>query len=871
MGIDSGTFLGPYEILGLVGSGGMGEVYRARDSRLGRFVAIKVLSTDTSADRAQLSRFEREARLASSLNHPNIVTIYDIGEENSIPYIAMELVEGKTLRELLADGPIPMRRTINIAQQIADALAKAHESGIVHRDLKPENVMVTNDGVVKVLDFGLGKNAPQPIKFAESTILASANPTNPGTILGTVDYMSPEQASGKDTDFRSDQFSLGSIIYEMTAGRRAFRRETAVQTMSAIIADASPKPVTGAIPVQLREIVERCLEKNPKKRYPATRDLVTALRELSALVEVSSAGLSKIVTVIGLQRRRRLKWAVAAVAGLLLVTGALIPSVRRSVVDRLRITQPLPESKSLVVLPFVADDASVDNKQFAAGLTEGITTALTPLTVDPSLQMSPASEVATRRISTVEDAKSLLAANLVLTGRFERLSNALRVHWSIDDASTKRSLRSRTISVKASEPLELETQTVASIIEALDFSLTPAQVEALLVRDTPVAAAKEAYLRGRGYLWEYDKQENISHASTLFEEAIQLDPAYARAYAGLGEAHRRSYDRTHERDWIERARDACQRAIATNDKIAAGHGCLGHVFFSIGSYEDALKEYQRALDIDPTNDDFRREASRVQERLGRSADAENMLKEAVRLRPQYWANYNGLGGFYFNQTKYAEAADMYAQVIKLAPDTTWGYTNLGAAYIKLGRYDEAIPMLERGVSIRPTALAYSNLGTTYFQRRRFPEAAATFEKATKLDEKNYALWGNLGDAYYWAPGKRDQSSSPYRIAIALGEEALKVNPNDAVLLSRLAQYRAMVGEKNNALSYLKVALNIAPNDAEVRFKAALIYNQFKEDDQTLDWLEKAVKAGYSVTTILDAKNFDHLWAYSKFQDLIRKQ
>jgi len=265
MTIATGTFLGPYEILGLVGSGGMGEVYKARDRRLGRHVAIKILPVKNAVDRDRLMRFEREARLASSLNHPNIVTIYDIGEENSIPYIAMELVEGRTLREALNAGPVSLRQIVGIALQVADALAKAHESGIVHRDLKPENLMVTPDGVVKILDFGLGKNEPLPIAPGESTVMAAPDSTNPGTILGTVDYMSPEQAAGRDTDYRSDQFSLGSIIYEMTANQRAFRRETAVQTMSAIIGDA-PAPLsasTSGVPGPLRDIVERCLQKKP--------------------------------------------------------------------------------------------------------------------------------------------------------------------------------------------------------------------------------------------------------------------------------------------------------------------------------------------------------------------------------------------------------------------------------------------------------------------------------------------------------------------------------------------------------------------------------------------------------------------------------
>jgi len=244
----SGTLVGPYEVLGPLGAGGMGEVYRARDERLARSVALKVLPEDISADAGRLQRFEKEARAASSLNHPSIVTIYDIGSAGPISYIAMELVEGRTLRELLASGPVALRRLLSIAAQIADGLAKAHAAGIVHRDLKPENVMVTRDGYIKILDFGLAKLVPAGFESSDATNLKTVTRgTEPGTVLGTVGYMSPEQASGHPVDFRSDQFALGAILYEMAAGKRAFDRPTAVQTLSAVIQD-EPEPVSAAAP-----------------------------------------------------------------------------------------------------------------------------------------------------------------------------------------------------------------------------------------------------------------------------------------------------------------------------------------------------------------------------------------------------------------------------------------------------------------------------------------------------------------------------------------------------------------------------------------------------------------------------------------------
>ncbi len=321
MTLSAGTRLGPYEVLAPLGSGGMGEVYRARDTRLDREVAIKVLPADLAADSERLRRFEKEARSASSLNHPNIVTIYDIGSEGGISYIAMERVEGATLRELLGSGALAIKRLLAVATQIADGLAKAHEAGIVHRDLKPENVMVTKDGLVKILDFGLAKLSSRMSGSGEGSSLPTMTGTTPGVVVGTVGYMSPEQASGMQLDFRSDQFALGSILYEMATGRRAFQKKTAIDTLAAIL-NEEPEAIAKVnpqAPVPLRWIIERCLAKEPENRYAATRDLA---RDLATMRDRGSEA-----TLVGGEarvRRATSRRAAAAVALLLgLVLGVL--------------------------------------------------------------------------------------------------------------------------------------------------------------------------------------------------------------------------------------------------------------------------------------------------------------------------------------------------------------------------------------------------------------------------------------------------------------------------------------------------------------------------------------------------------------------
>jgi serine/threonine protein kinase/Tol biopolymer transport system component len=313
--LSPGTRLGPYEVLGQLGAGGMGEVWRARDSRLQREVAIKVLPGELSSDAGRLKRFEKEARSASALNHPNIVTIYEIGFADSVSFIAMELVEGKTLRELLFAGPLPIKRVLAIAAQAADGLARAHEAGIVHRDLKPENVMVAKDGRVKILDFGLAKLTHVETGGVETTHLPTETGTDAGTVLGTVGYMSPEQASGQPVDFRSDQFSFGSILYEVLTGKRAFQRKSGVQTLAAIIQE-EPEPVGAVnplIPAPLRWIVERCLAKDSEARYASTKDLAHDLASLrDHLSEASVSGAE--LTAKPFRALRRLPAATVALA-----------------------------------------------------------------------------------------------------------------------------------------------------------------------------------------------------------------------------------------------------------------------------------------------------------------------------------------------------------------------------------------------------------------------------------------------------------------------------------------------------------------------------------------------------------------------------
>lgn len=858
----TGTTVGRFAIRARLGVGGMGEVYRADDSKLKRPVALKRMAAHLRADEHYRRRFLKEAERASSLNNQHIAAVYDVLEESGEIFLVMEFVEGTTLRHRLP-GPVHIQEFLEVAVQCAEALAAAQEKGVVHCDIKPENIMLTPKGHVKVLDFGVAKRLPRP---DQSTVTGSADTKTTG-FSGTPAYMAPEVLLEKESVERADIFSLGVVFYEMLSGKHPFLAGGFMATSDRILHE-EPAPLgelNPKVPTELVRIVTKMLVKDPTERYATARDL---LADLGALQRGEAPP--------GLQPPPRPRWTlrqrwglITAMAVLLLAVASAI-FVGRQPLRWLGLSQ-IPEKKNLVVLPFQAIGGGAANQFYAAGLTETVTASLTQLTTAPGLQVAPAGEVRARRVDSVEEARNELGANLVLTGTLHESEKTVRVTYVLMDALTRQELRADTITAGSSDPFAIRDQVVTGIVRMLELELQPRERQALATYGTQVAGAYTHYLEGRGYLQNYDKPENIEGAISVFGRALGLDPNYALAHAGLGEAYLKKYETSKETYWVEFARRACDRAVTLDAKLAAAHSCLGTLHNGQGEYERATVEFQRALEIEPTSDDACRGLATAYERLGKLAEAERTYWRAIELRRHYWAGYNWLGGFYHRQARYPEAEGMFAQVMALAPDSVRGYTNLGATYVLQGRYAEAIAMFERSIAIRPTASVYTNLGTTYFQLRRFAEAVRPFEDAANIEQSYSLYWGNLGDAYYWAPGRRVMAAGAYQKAISLAREELRLNPRDAALLGRLAHYHAMLKQREPAFAHLQQALALAPGAPGLLFKAAFVHNQFGEVDQALDWLEKALAAGYSASTVRDTPNFDHLRGNPRFQKLLGEQ
>jgi eukaryotic-like serine/threonine-protein kinase len=602
MTLAAGTRLGPFEILAPLGAGGMGEVFRARDTRLGREVAVKVLPAGLSSSSERLKRFDKEARSASSLNHPNIVTVYEIGESGGTSFIAMEVVDGRTLREILADGALPPKRLLPIATQVADGLAKAHGAGIVHRDLKPENVMVTRDGLVKILDFGLAKLTQPEDPSGATAAPTVSGATEPGIVMGTVGYMSPEQALGKPLDFRSDLFSFGSIVYEMATGQRAFARGSHPETLTAIIRD-EPEPLAALAPLTpapLRRIVGRCLAKSPDDRYASTRDLARDLQDLREhLTEGSQAeATASGPTPASLPARR---WRPVLLAAGTVVLGLLLLGSWKLLRTGSGPSEVSGRARSIAVLPFQNFGAQGKDDYFADGMTESLITDLTK--IQGMLVISRNSVFQYKgRVADVKTVGKELGVNYVLEGSVQRFGDRVRLNAQLIDVATGYHLWADRYDREMKDLFVLQDDISGNILAALKLTLTAAASERSRAAPTQNLDAYDAYLRAM-HLYHSAEDGEPDQAIPLFEKAIALDPRFALAHAGLALAYRdRLFNRDPRKEWEEKALVEIETALSLDPNLAEAYSARGQLAwtrFNNYPHERAVRDYRRAIGLNP--------------------------------------------------------------------------------------------------------------------------------------------------------------------------------------------------------------------------------------------------------------------------------
>jgi serine/threonine protein kinase/tetratricopeptide (TPR) repeat protein len=737
MTLSAGTRLGPYEVLSLLGIGGMGEVYRGRDPRIGREVAIKVLPESFSKDADRLRRFEKEARSAGVLNHPNVLVVYDVGEHGGSPYIVSELLEGQTLRERLGQGPLPGLEAIAYGVQIAHGLAAAHEKGVVHRDLKPENLFLTLDGRVKILDFGLAK-LTQPemaaAEAAEGATLSAA--TESGVTLGTVGYMSPEQVRGLPADARSDIFSLGAVLYEMATGKRAFRGISPAETMSMILKE-QPPAVGDANPVAppgLDRVVRRCLEKEPARRFQSATDIAFALADGSTETAAPRA-----------LRRPAFRPArlvpLAAVA--LLAIGLLL--WRRP--PRPTVGGGPTRFSSLAVLPLQNLSHDPEQEYFSDGMTEALISRLAQVGA-----LRVISRTSTMLYKGTNKPLRQIARELnvdgIIEGSVMRSGERVRVTAQLIDARKDEHLWAKDYERELRDVLGLQAEVAQAIAQEVHAKLNPGE-EARLARSRRVVPeAQEAYLKGRYYLGQ-GTEDAIGKAIAHFNEAIAKDPLDARAYAGLADSYSalRSIYRA-PREVMPKAKAAAQKAVELDDTLAEGHVSLAfaRMFYDF-DWPGAEREFRRAIDLNPSLAEAHDGLAQYLMANERYDEAIAEVERAKRLDPLSPIILGDASWVYYGARRYDKALQVAREWVEMNPSSPWAHTYLGLALEKTGKIDEAIRELERAAGMDRSVTILEWLGGAYAVAGRTHDANRILAELTGRAGQRYVCPYEIATVY----------------------------------------------------------------------------------------------------------------------------
>jgi serine/threonine-protein kinase len=724
-----GRGLGHYRITAAIGAGGMGEVYRATDTKLGRDVAIKMLPAAVAQDPERLARFEREARSLASLNHPNIVTIFSVEEADGSRFLAMELVEGETLDTLIAAGGLPLPRFFEIAVPLADALSAAHERGIVHRDLKPGNVMVTREGRVKVLDFGLAKleAADSRPDLTSTPTQSRADLTSEGQVFGTVAYMSPEQTRGGKVDARSDVFSLGVVLYQMVTGERPFQGASAVDMISSILRDTPPSVTDrrGNLPTHLARILRRCLEKDPRDRYQTSRDVHNELRDLrnetSSPLPAPSPRSEVVVEEHGPAAARpvwrRPAWAAVGVAVLLAVlylatrSRFTTPSSRGPEAG----TQP-PAIQSIAVLPL--DNYSGDPNQdyFAEGMTDELTAALATISRLRVISRGSAMQFKGRNRPPTPEIAKTLNVDAIVEGSVLRAGDKVRITAQLIDARADRHLWAKSFERSSRDVLALQGELASAIAREIHVRLTPEEQSRLARAPSVNPAAYDVYLKGR-YFFNRPSDENLSKAIALFEEATGLDPSYAPAYSGLSDAYLwAGYNEgvLTASEARPKAKAAAERALALDDNSAEAHASLANFkLWYEYDWAGSEAEFRRAFALNP-NYAF------AHDQFGIGLSFQGRFDEAIAegrraaaldpLSPQIPTDSTMAFGF---QGDYEAGRALTRRAADLDPTYFFPPFEEGWVEIQAGRLQHAIPKLQKAKAMEAPGFVSAWLAYAY--------------------------------------------------------------------------------------------------------------------------------------------------------------
>jgi len=750
-----GTRLGSYEILAPIGAGGMGEVYKARDLRLDRDVAIKVLPEQFAKDADALLRFEREAKAVAALSHSNILAIHDIGDAKGVRFAVMEFLEGQTIRTRLRQSAIPWRKAAEIGLAVAEALAVAHAKGIVHRDIKPENLFLTSDGRVKVLDFGLARitrpeSSANAAPAANTDELADAETqmnTTPGIVVGTMGYMSPEQLRGDVVDGRSDIFSLGCVLYEMVAGQKAFSRKTAAESISAIL-NEDPAELAGSgkqIPPDFDRIVAHCVEKKAADRFQSARDLAFALRTIS-----STSGVFQPAVERPKPRVNRAIWMGGA--GVALVLAAILLWLWSHQSGAIR---------SIAVLPFVNVGADPNTEYLSDGITESIMNTLSQL---PNVSVMSRSSVFRYKRPDVDPqaAGRDLNVKAVLAGRVTKRGDQLSVSAELVETRTNHQIWGDQYKRKLTDLMAIQEEIAQEISDKLRVRLTGEDKKRLVKRHTENAEAYGLYLKGR-YQWNKQTLDGMETGINFFKQAIDKDPRYGLAYAGLSDAYAllADYNVLAAKEVMPSAKTAAMKALEIDDTISEAHASLGWAKLTLDwDWAGAEKEFQRSIELNPNYATAHQWHADYLTVTGHPDEAQASMKRAQQLEPVSLPISVALASTFYYTHQNDQAIDQCRRAIVMDPQFVAAHVFLGRAYEEKGSYAEAIAELKQALQLSEGGSSeLAALGHAYAQSGDRAEAQKILHELNTRSAQTYVqpIWiavihaalGNKEEAFPW--------------------------------------------------------------------------------------------------------------------------
>jgi serine/threonine-protein kinase len=527
----------------------------------------------------------------------------------------------------------------------------------------------------------------------------------------------------------------------------------------------------------------------------------------------------------------------------------------------------LPETKHVAVLPFETVGGDAATLALSDGLVETLTSKLTQLEqFQGTLMVVPSSEIRNEKISSVEQARRMFNLNLVITGSVQRWGERIQLTANLVDAVQVRQLGATTLDVDVDDMASLREGFVGRVAGLLELEMTPAARKSLVVAETNRPTAYRAYLEGRGYLQRFDVAGNTDLAVARFQEAIAQDPAYALAYAGLGEAYWKKAEVTYDPHWSALAIENAEHAVKLDENIPMTRVKLGSIYGSNGRHDDAIAEFQKALVLNPSSAEAYRGLGQVYAAAGRNDEAESAYKKSVELRPTDWYGYFLLARFYAGRGRFSEAETVYRQAIEISPDNDANYRNLAAVYGRIGREAEAVKLLETALRIQPSALTYSYLGVEHYYTGEFQNAAKNFEMAVDLNSNDYLLWGNLADAYKWIPGEQRKAEQAFRRAIELGEQKLAITPDDELLRSLLAEYWVKLGEAEKGLEIVRELGDYAKRSIHCRFHVATVFELTNQREKAVPEMIQLLDAGYTVRRIGEDPYLAGLWRDPRIRD-----